>query len=86
MRPGRVTRWVTPEGVRIDLVYRKHTSRTRRGGFDGWHLITRHPSGVVLADVPFGREVPWAGLAAALAAVDAEPVIGPPRPQPPVSR
>jgi hypothetical protein len=86
MRPSRVTRWLTPEGVRIDLVYRKHTSRSRRGGFDGWHLITRHPSGVVLADVRLGGEVPEVALAAALAAVDAEPVIGPPRPQPPVSR
>jgi hypothetical protein len=88
-RPAGLTRWAAPGGLRIDLVYRTHTSRTRRGGFDGWHLITRLANGVVVAEVPFGREVPEAKLAAALDAVGAWPVIGPPRatpPQPPVSR
>ena len=76
-----VTRWVTPEGARLELVHLSHTSANlgrrglRDGGTcDGWHLYVTHPdSGAVLADVPFGATVPEAKLAAALAAVNAVP-------------
>jgi hypothetical protein len=64
-----VTRWVTPEGARLALVYLTHTSRHR----DGWHLVVTHPAGSVLADWHFGRAVDEAALAAALAAVNAIP-------------
>jgi hypothetical protein len=86
MPPRSVTRWVTPEGLIIDLTHGTHTSRNhgqrlRDGGtWDGWVLTTRHPrSRVVVSTTYLGREVPEVELAAALEAVRAVPVIKPTR-------
>lgn len=78
----RARRWVTPEGLIIDLTHLTHTSRNlgqavRGGGtWDGWVLITRHPdSRVVLGQFYFGAEVPEERLAAELAAIHAVPLL-----------
>lgn len=76
-----VTRWVTPEGARLELVHLSHTSGNlgrrglRDGGTrDGWWLTVRHPaSGTTVAEHYLGATVPEAQLAAALAAVNAVP-------------
>lgn len=78
-----VTRWVTPEGARLELVHLSHTSQNlgrrglRDGGTrDGWWLTVRHPaSGTTVAEHYLGAVVPEAQLAAALAAVQAVPVL-----------
>ena len=84
MTPHRtVTRWVTPEGARLELVKLTGTSNNlgrrglRDGGTrDGWWLTVRHPaSGSVLAEHYLGATVPEVALAAALAAVQAVPVL-----------
>ena len=77
------TRWVTPEGARLALVHATHTSNNlgrpglRDGGTrDGWWLHVRHPrSGNVVASHYLGATVPEHQLAAALAAVQAVPVL-----------
>jgi hypothetical protein len=88
MPPRAVTRWVTPEGLVIDLTQLTQTSRnagrkglTYGGAWDGWVLTTRHPaSRVVISTTYLGRDVPEDELAAALEAVRAVPVIRPKRP------
>ena len=77
------TRWVTPTGARLELVHATHTSNNlgrpglRDGGTrDGWWLIVRHPrSGTTVAEHYLGADVPEHQLAAALAAVQAVPVL-----------
>jgi hypothetical protein len=79
----RTARWVTPEGARLALRHLTHTSGNlgrrglRDGGArDGWWLTVTHPdSGAVLADIYLGATVPEEQLAAALAAVQAVPVL-----------
>ena len=72
---NQARRWITPEGVRIELAHGTHSSPRNR---DGWSLTTRHPaSGVIMARVHFGRSVPEAELTRALDAVRAVPWIGP---------
>ena len=83
MTKRTATRWVTPEGARLALVHATHTSNNlgrrglRDGGTrDGWWLIVRHPvSGSTVAEHYLGATVPEAALAAALAAVQAVPVL-----------
>jgi hypothetical protein len=79
-----VTRWITPQLVRIDLAHATHTTGNR----DGWWITTRHPrSGVLLHEwrLPLGdadetvRAAAERDLYAALAAVDAVPVLVPRR-------
>jgi hypothetical protein len=83
------TRWETPAGATVELAHltgtqRKHDDRLRDGGgFDGWELHVRHPSGVTLTRIPLPylehRDPELAALAElrlaeGLAAIDAEPV------------
>jgi hypothetical protein len=97
MPPRPFTRWITPQGMLIDLIHVTHTSRNRGrkglrdgGTWDGWCLITRHPvSGTTLDQVYLGADVPEDQLQAALDAVHAVPMIRPKRasaPHRPVGR
>lgn len=88
----RHTRWITPQGHRIELTHGTATSHTdgrhRVSGaaWDGWRLTVKHPrSLVVLTEEYLGAEVDELALKRALKAIDAEPVEGawPPKPPPP---
>jgi hypothetical protein len=87
----RYTRWVTPEGHRIELTHAvgssKHDGRGRTYGasWDGWRLTVKHPQSLqVLTEEYLGETVDEVGLRRALDAIDASPVDEwPPKPPPP---
>lgn len=78
-----VTRWITPNRYRIDLIYATFTTG---GARDGWWLVCRHPdSGVIVSEIPMDldhsdpevRAAAETALQTALADVGALRWIGP---------